>query len=84
MGTDPMDARVAALLRTRLLGLARRYDDLAANEASTTPYWQPQPTSVHALRVAAGALRAEADLFLDITRAGSQSVSAVDQWPHAS
>jgi hypothetical protein len=48
-------------LRMRLLELARRQDDLAAEEAAATPYWQPQPATVHGHRSAADALRAEAD-----------------------
>lgn len=58
-----IDSEAAALLRTQLLALARRQDDMAAEEAAATPYWKPQPTSVHGHRSAADALRAEADLL---------------------
>lgn len=56
---------VASVLRARLLELARHQDELAANQAATTPYWKPQPPTVHGHRSAADALRAEADLLLD-------------------
>ncbi len=61
---DTIDTATATHLRSRLLELARRQDELAADEAAATPYWKPQPPSVHARRVAAAVLRAEADLFL--------------------
>jgi hypothetical protein len=48
-------------LRRVLLELARRQDDLAADEAAATPYWAPCPSSVLGHRTAAAALRAEAD-----------------------
>jgi hypothetical protein len=64
MNTHTIDSTTAALLRSRLLDLARRQDDLAAQEAATTPYWKPQPSTVHGHRSAAEALRAEADLVL--------------------
>lgn len=64
MNTHTIDSTTAALLRSRLLDLARRQDDLAAQEAATTPYWMPQPATVHGHRTAADALRAEADLVL--------------------
>jgi len=64
MNTHTIDSTAAALLRSRLLELARRQDDLAAQEAATTPYWKPQPAPVHGHRSAADALRAEADLVL--------------------
>jgi hypothetical protein len=51
-------------LRLRLLELARRQDDLAAEQAAATPYWKPQPATVHGHRSAADALRAEADLLI--------------------
>lgn len=61
--TTNIDSETAALLRTQLLALARRQDDMAAEEAAATPYWKPQPTTVHGHRSAADALRAEADLL---------------------
>lgn len=64
MNNHTIDGTTAALLRSRLLELARRQDDLAAKEAATTPYWKPQPSTVHGHRSAADALRAEADLVL--------------------
>jgi hypothetical protein len=60
----PADRAVAAVLRSRLLELARRQDELAAQEAATTPYWKPQPSSVHGHRSAADVLRTEADQLL--------------------
>jgi hypothetical protein len=48
-------------LRSLLLDLARREDDLAAREAARTPYWAPYPDSVIGRRSAAAVLRAEAD-----------------------
>ncbi len=66
--TTIVDSSVAttmsAALRSRLLELARRQDELAAQEAATTPYWKPQPSTVHGRRSAANALRADADRLL--------------------
>lgn len=59
-----IDTEMATRLRLRLLALARRQDDLAAEEAAGTPYWKPQPDTVHGHRAAADALRAEADLLI--------------------
>ena len=64
MKTISIDTTTATHLRSRLLDLARRQDELAADEAAATPYWKPQPTSVHAHRAAADLLRAEADLYM--------------------
>ena len=64
MNTHSIETETAARLRSRLLDLARRQDDLAACEAAATPYWKPQPVTVHGHRSAAEALRAEADLLL--------------------
>ena len=61
---DPIIAAVAPILRARLLTLARRQDEMAAAEAASTPYWMPQPATVHGRRRAADALRAEADRLL--------------------
>lgn len=55
------DPTVVTILRTRLLAMARRQEELAAEVAAATPYWKPQPTTVHAHRTAAAALRAEAN-----------------------
>lgn len=54
----------ATQLRILLLDMARHQDDLAADEAASTPYWQPHPMTVHGHRSAADALRAEADLLI--------------------
>ena len=59
-----VEITMAGVLRSRLLELARRQDELAAQEAATTPYWKPQPSTVHGHRSAADALRAEADQLL--------------------
>ncbi len=48
-------------LRSVLLELARRQEELAAHEAAATPYWTPCPSSVLGRRSAAAVLRAEAD-----------------------
>ena len=65
MSTTPVvDHTTAAHLRTLLLELARREDDLASNEAAATPYWAPAPATVLGHRTAAVALRAEAELLL--------------------
>jgi hypothetical protein len=64
MNITPIDTAITAVLRARLLDLARRQEELAVNEAATTPYWMPQPSTVHGHRVAADALRAEADRLL--------------------
>jgi hypothetical protein len=66
MNIDTIDTAMAALLRSRLLDLARRHDEQAADEAATTPYWKPQPETVHGHRLAAMALRADADLLLGL------------------
>ena len=64
MNIDPVDPTIAPILRARLLILARRQDEMAADEAASTPYWKPQPATVHGRRRAADALRAEADRLL--------------------
>jgi hypothetical protein len=58
------DITVIGRLRSVLLELARRQDDLAAGEAAGTPYWEPCPSTVLGHRAAAAALRTEADLLL--------------------
>lgn len=64
MDTHTMDSTVTSELRSVLLELARRQDDLAADEAAATPYWAPCPASVLGRRSAAAVLRAEADQLL--------------------
>lgn len=49
---------VEALCR-ELAAMARREDDLAADEAARTPYWAPCPATVEGHRAAARALRNE-------------------------
>jgi hypothetical protein len=61
--TPTTDTETGTLLRRRLLALARRQDELAAQEAAATPYWEPQPVTVQGHRSAADALRAEAELL---------------------
>ena len=58
---------LAIRLRQILLELARREETLAHSEAVAAPYWSPQPPSVIGHRVAAQALRSEADRFLQAT-----------------
>lgn len=54
-------------LRAMLLELARREDDLAADELAAVPYWSPCPSSVLGHRGAAHVLRAEADTLLRVS-----------------
>ena len=61
MNTHTKDTTMTSELRSVLLELARRQDDLAAHEAAATPYWSPCPASVLGRRSAAAVLRAEAD-----------------------
>jgi hypothetical protein len=63
MNHEKMDGLHSGL-RSLLLDLARREDDLAAREAASTPYWGPCPDSVVGRRSAAAVLRAEADELL--------------------
>lgn len=65
MSTSTTTTDISGPLRLRLLELARRQDDLAAREAAATPYWKPQPVTVHGHRSAADALRLEADLLIE-------------------
>lgn len=58
------DERTCRTLRTILLELARREDDLASDEAAATPYWSPAPVTVLGHRTAAAVLRSEADHLL--------------------
>jgi hypothetical protein len=61
MNTHTTDTTMTSELRSVLLELARRQDDLAAREAAATPYWASCPSSVLGRRSAAAVLRAEAD-----------------------
>jgi hypothetical protein len=58
------DGTMASKLRAILLDLARHQDNMAADQASSTPYWAPCPPSVLGHRSAAAALRAQADQLL--------------------
>ena len=51
-------------IRSVLLQLARHQNDLAANEAAATPYWETCPPTVLGHRAAACALREQADSLL--------------------
>ena len=62
-----MDTATTTRLRQVLLEIARRQDDMACAEAAIVPYWAPQPPSVSGHRLAAGALRSEADRLLPAT-----------------
>lgn len=53
--------KVLALVRNELLRLAKFEDALAAAEADAVPYWVSCPDSVQAHRMAAAALRTEAE-----------------------
>jgi hypothetical protein len=53
--------KVLALVRNELLRLARFEDALAAQEAESVPYWATYPDSVQCHRMAAVALRADAE-----------------------
>lgn len=52
---------ISTALRSALLDLARRQEELAASVAAATPYWAPCPASAVGHRAAAAALRAEAE-----------------------
>lgn len=56
---------IAARLRQILLAMARREEDIALPEAAAVPYWATHPSSVTGHRMAAAALRSEADRFLE-------------------
>lgn len=51
------------LLCRELLKLARREEELAADELAEVPYWMPTPVSVLGHRAAALALRADLARF---------------------
>lgn len=65
MSTQTSDTTTTTRLRSMLFELARRQDDLAADELAAVPYWSPCPSSVLGRRSAAQLLRAEADSLLD-------------------
>ena len=67
MNSNANDTGTTSTLRSLLLHLARRQDDLAADELAATPYWSPCPPSVGGHRTAAAALRAEADSLLALS-----------------
>ena len=64
MDTHTKHRTMTSELRSVLLELARRQEDLAAREAAATPYWASCPSSVLGRRSAAAVLRAEADQLL--------------------
>ncbi|MGZ5418766.1 MAG: hypothetical protein ACXWDI_16510 [Nocardioides sp.] len=64
MNTHTTDTTMTTELRSVLLELARRQDDLAAHEAAATPYWTPCAPLVLGRRSAAAVLRAEADYLV--------------------
>jgi len=57
MQTDETTRKLYSIL----IQLAKGQDELAANEAAATPYWDPCPPTVLGHRTAATLLRAEAD-----------------------
>src|SRR5215204_6227722 len=78
MKTITIDTTTATLLRSRLLDLARRQDELAADVAAATPYWKPQPTSVHAHR--ATVPRREPRLAASVTPHRTDGGAAPGSW----
>ncbi|GAA1948830.1 hypothetical protein GCM10009798_05040 [Nocardioides panacihumi] len=64
MTTTSSDTIISGRLRAVLLDLARREDELAADERAGAPYWASCPLSALGHRNAANVLRAEADLLL--------------------
>jgi hypothetical protein len=56
---NPKSAELAAAVCRELLALARHEEDVAAAEASRSPYWAASPLSVVGHRSAARALRAD-------------------------
>jgi hypothetical protein len=61
MDTHTTGSALTSELRSVLLELARRQDDLAAHQAAASPYRAPCPSSVLGCRSAVAVLRAEAD-----------------------
>jgi len=64
MDTHSPNTATTGMLRSLLLQMARRQDELAARALAATPYWLPSPPSVLGHRSAADALRAEAETLL--------------------
>lgn len=64
MNTQTNSKPLLLALRRELQNLARLEEDRAANEAATVPYWAPCPASVQGRRLAAAALRADADALI--------------------
>lgn len=62
--TIGLDGPTATMIRRELFRLAAEEDRMAADEASSVPYWAPCPASVLGHRAAARALRLDADRFL--------------------
>lgn len=62
---DTAQIPIGVRLRQILLDLVRREDDIAIAEAAAVPYRAQHPSSVIGHRVAADALRSEADRFLE-------------------
>jgi len=60
-------------VRQLLLQLARREEELAAEEATVLPYWRACPPSVEGHRVAAAALRWVAEQFPSAIRTEEMS-----------
>lgn len=58
--------KVLALVRNELLRLARFEEALAAAEAEAAPYWASCPDSVQTHRMAAVALRADAEAVVGL------------------
>ncbi|HEY7043821.1 MAG TPA: hypothetical protein VH419_09155 [Nocardioidaceae bacterium] len=58
---------IVAALRNELLELAAQQDALADSEAAKVPYWAPCPPHVEGHRVAALALRADADRLIAVS-----------------
>lgn len=54
---------LTTLICRELLKLARREEELAADELAQVPYWMPTPASVLGHRAAASALRADLARF---------------------
>jgi hypothetical protein len=60
---EHLSQELLTMLSRELIGIAKNEDDLAAHEASRTPYWAPTPPTVDGHRAAARALRRHAELF---------------------
>ena len=66
-------------LRRILLELARQEDDRAAARAARQPYWAPCPPTVVGHRLAALALRDEADLLISVAETQVQRREVSDR-----